>query len=106
MIMVSLRCTLVYKPRGMAKMEGITTPSRFGMARGGKLAVTEVALMVTVREPGCDFPQEVSPMGSQHSAQTDCGRGVLPLTKRNFMPRPSTYESEPLAMPVDRSTYR
>jgi hypothetical protein len=28
MIMVSLRCTLVYKPRGMAKMEGITTPSR------------------------------------------------------------------------------
>jgi hypothetical protein len=45
-------------------------------------------------------------MGSQHSAQTDCGRGVLPLTKRNFMPRPSTYESEPLAMPVDRPTYR
>jgi hypothetical protein len=58
MIMVSLRCTLVYKPRGMAKMEGITTPSaRFGMTRGGKLAVTEVAPMVTVREPGCDFPQ-------------------------------------------------
>ena len=28
MIMVSLRCTLVYKPRGTAKMEGITTPSR------------------------------------------------------------------------------
>ena len=28
MIMVSLRCTLVYKPRAMAKMEGITTPSR------------------------------------------------------------------------------
>ena len=33
------------------------TLARFGMTRGGKLAVTEVALMVTVREPGCDFPQ-------------------------------------------------
>jgi hypothetical protein len=27
-LIVSLRCTLVYKQRGMAKMEGITTPSR------------------------------------------------------------------------------
>jgi hypothetical protein len=27
------------------------------MHRRGKLAVTEVALMVTIREPGCDFPQ-------------------------------------------------
>jgi hypothetical protein len=26
MIMVSLRCTLVYKPRGMAKMEGSQHP--------------------------------------------------------------------------------
>jgi hypothetical protein len=28
MIMVSLRCTLVYKPRGMERVESMTTPSR------------------------------------------------------------------------------
>jgi hypothetical protein len=28
MIMVSLRCTLVYKPRGMERLESMTTPSR------------------------------------------------------------------------------
>jgi hypothetical protein len=39
------------------------TLARFGMTRGGKLAVTEVALIVTIREPGCDFPQVGLPDG-------------------------------------------
>ena len=38
----------------------VTTLGRFGMPLGGKLAVTEVTLVITVSEPGCNFPQ-VSP---------------------------------------------
>src|SRR6266581_5973644 len=33
------------------------TLARFGIPAGGQLAVTEVALVVTIGEPGCDFPQ-------------------------------------------------
>jgi hypothetical protein len=36
-------------------------------------------------------------MGSQHSAQMDCERGVLPLTKTNFMRWPSMYERDLIA---------
>jgi hypothetical protein len=33
------------------------TLARFGIATGGKLVVTEVTLVVTIGEPGCDFPE-------------------------------------------------
>ena len=33
------------------------TLARFGIAAGGQLAVTEVALVVTIGEPGCNFPK-------------------------------------------------
>src|SRR5262249_54797187 len=35
----------------------------FGMRGSDKLAVTEVALVVTIGEPGCDFPQVAFPHG-------------------------------------------
>src|SRR3954467_9142394 len=41
-------------------------------------------------------------MGSQHSAQTDCDRGVLPFTKTNFMRCLLTYQSELMTVPVGR----
>jgi hypothetical protein len=50
--------TLVYKPCGMERVESMTTPSRDLECLGViKLAVTEVAPVVTVSEPGCDFWQ-------------------------------------------------
>ena len=33
------------------------TLTRFGILTGDQLAVTEVALVVTIGEPGCDFPE-------------------------------------------------
>jgi hypothetical protein len=73
---------------------GHNTLARFGMPRGGKLAVAEVALMVTVREPGCDIPQVSLADRLTAYSPKDCERGVLPLTKTNFIWRPLTYESE------------
>jgi hypothetical protein len=32
------------------------TLTRFGILTSGQLAVTEVALVVTIGDPGCDFP--------------------------------------------------
>jgi hypothetical protein len=34
----------------------VETLARFGGPTGGELALTEVALVVTIGEPGCDFP--------------------------------------------------
>jgi hypothetical protein len=41
----------------------MTTPSRVGVPGVDKLAVTEVAPVVTVSEPGCDFSQVSLPDG-------------------------------------------
>ena len=41
----------------MAKVDRMTAPSRDLERLGGKLAVPDVARVVTVREPGGDFPQ-------------------------------------------------
>jgi hypothetical protein len=51
------------------------------------IAVIDVTIVIAVGEPRCDFAQVVSPIGSQHSAQKDCGLGVLPFTTMNFMCR-------------------
>src|SRR3954451_11388737 len=41
-------------------------------------------------------------MGSQHSAQADCDRGVLRFTKTNFMRCLLTYQSELMTVPGRR----
>ena len=87
------------------------TLTRFGILTGGQLAVTEVALVVTIGEPGCDFPQVVSRVGSQHSAQKDCGarcpaidQNELHAVTLNVRTRASP--GYLLSKPVDRSIYR
>jgi hypothetical protein len=47
-----------------------------------------VALVIAVTEPCCDFSQVLSPISSQHNAQSDCGLGVRPFTTRKFMRLP------------------
>jgi hypothetical protein len=58
------------------------TIGRFGMTLGGKLAVTEVALMVTVREPGRNFPQ-VSPPDRLTAERTEGLRARCPVIDQN-----------------------
>ena len=56
--------------------------------QGGNLAVTGVALVIAVGEPRCKFSQIALPdcLTAQRT-ERDCGRGVLPFTKTNFMCR-------------------
>jgi hypothetical protein len=72
---------------------------------GNELAVTDVALVVTLKESHCDSARQVDPIGSQQSAQNDRGYGVLPLTKTNFMRRPSTCRREPKPGLVGQTTW-
>ena len=53
--------------------------------KDGNFAVIDVALVIAVGELRRDIPQVALPTDSQHSAQNDCVRGVLPFTKTNFM---------------------
>src|SRR4051812_3283764 len=69
---------------------------------GGKLAMTEVALVVTVSEPGGDLPQIGLADGVTTQRTTDCDRGVLSFTKTNFMRCLLTYQSELMTVPVGR----
>jgi hypothetical protein len=49
----------------------------------GNLAVADVALVIAVGEPRCKFSQVALP--DWLTAQKNCGRGVLPFTKTNFI---------------------
>ena len=47
--------------------------------------MTEIALVIAVGKTRGKLSQVLSPIGSQHNAQKDSGRGVLPFTKTNFI---------------------
>ena len=87
------------------------TLARFGIAAGGQLAVTEVALVVTIGEPGCDFPH-VSLSDRLTAQRTERFWARCPAIDQNELHAVTlNVQREPiagylLATPVDRPTYR
>ena len=81
------------------------------MPLGGKLAVTEVALVVTVSEPGRNFPQ-VSPPDRLTAERTEGLRARRPVIDQNELHvatlnvRKRVMPGVKWANPVARSAYR
>jgi hypothetical protein len=87
------------------------TLARFGIATGSQLAVTEVAPVITIGEPGCDFPQVSLP--DRLTAQRTEGLGArCPAIDQNELHavtlnvRTRASPGYLLAKPVDRLFYR
>ena len=80
------------------------------MPLGGKLAVTEVALVVTVSEPGRNFPQ-VSPPDGLTAERTEGLRARCPVIDQNephaatLNVRKRVMPGVKLAKPLGRSIY-
>src|SRR3954468_6207979 len=87
------------------------TLARFGIAAGGQLAMTEVALVVTIGEPGCDFPQVglADRLAAQRAGGLRAGCPAIDKNELHAVTLNLRTRANPgylFANPADRSIYR